>query len=90
MLEKYLKTLLLEKFDFGKVQFWEVGILGKWDIVKVGFGVNGIGIKRDFGKVVKVEFWGKGILRKWDVGKLGFWEIVIMGLGKIGLAYYGK
>ena len=60
---------------FGKVRLLEFGILGNWDIVKVGFLVNGISVKRDFGKVV---FGDSGVLRKRDIEKEGCWESWIL------------
>ena len=46
-----------------------------WDIVKMGFWVNVIGVKRDFGKAV---FGESGILGNRNIEKVRCWESWIL------------
>ena len=60
--------------DFGKVGFWESGMLGEWDVGKVTFWESAILESEILGKCDfgKVGFQESGILGKWDFGRVGF------------------
>ena len=89
---------MLGKGYFGKVGYWESGILVMLDLEQVGFWGNEILGSRilgnwDFEEVLgsldlgKLSFWKKldfGTLGFCKVGKVGFWECWIWGKWDFG------